>query len=285
MATVNWEWTLLATTLDMGSSHRVARRGAAAFTSLNSGVDDAPGSPPIWMPGQKSAAPDAYLDAQGRQFIFAFWHVRGGTTGGMSVGSSILPIRDGFSIPVGADGNTKATAYYVYDFGSGPGPNAIFLDAFDQDTGFFAEDFVTVSPWDPILYSKANNGYIDTQTDITGTEPPTLTAFNPGAREFSHWIEIKNLTFPANSGPKVGRPQKTDISEVTPGCRLVAFAVYTSTQAGLQFPGYYPGIYDIWWRIPTRGGLVPGPPDPLGPWLQQLVVETIKHELGKLTPK
>src|SRR5215470_6642913 len=151
MVKVHWEWKILATTAVGGSSsHRVARRGTSAIASpvegSSSGDDNASLSMMTWSwtpsTGPSGAkAPPKVHDAAGNAYVFAFWHLRAGTTFGFPLGSSVLPNPGGFSVPVGEDGNAEATAYYVWDFGSGGGPNAVCIDAFDVEFGFIPDDF------------------------------------------------------------------------------------------------------------------------------------------------
>jgi hypothetical protein len=73
-------------------------------------------------------------------------------------------------------GVDRATAYFVWDFGGGHGPNGVYLDAFDDDTGeFLPDDFVTVNPDDPSQTRTiaANNGLLMTE----GIEESTIDAY------------------------------------------------------------------------------------------------------------
>jgi len=281
MPTVHWNWALLTTTSIGGASHRVARRGSSAIVpptgEISSGDNDANANASgwTWTPTNGAQAKPALMDASGKRYVFAFWSVKGGATGGMPVGSSIVNNRQGFSVPVGADNNASATAYYVWDFGpSGPGPNAVCIDAFDQDSGFIADDFVNVYPddgkphYDPTsLYAKANDGLLITDppnADITRAE--TLTAFDVPGRRFQYWLEVEALTFPATNGPTLNG---TDAS-IMPSCVLVAFGIYASTPF-IRIPRLPDhGIYNPWWWIETHGGLTPpGPLGPEGPWMRE----------------
>ena len=287
MATINWQWGLLTTSSGNGS-HRVARKGSSAIsppTAIgSSGVDNASmsGTGFSWTPSPSAAAPAVLTDAGGNNYVFAFWSIQGGTTGGAPIGSSVVNANSGFSVPVGSDNNAKAIAYYVWDFGTGGGPNVVLLDAFDQDTGFFPDDFVNVSPEDgrahtdpASLYWRANDGLLYTdppgagvQADITKNE--RVTAFDVGSRQFKFWLEIKALTFPTNNGPSVNG---TDLN-IMPSCRLVAFAVYaTVPRVPIPIPREY--LYNPWWWIETHGGLVPPGPPP--PWRQMtnLIMATL----------
>ncbi|MDB6065421.1 MAG: hypothetical protein JWR26_1629 [Pedosphaera sp.] len=276
MATVNWQWGLL-TTGSGNASHRVARRGTSAIsppTALgSSGVDNASPSSGgwSWTPSPSAEAPAKLTDANGKSYIFAFWSVQGGTSSAIPVGSSIVNNPGSFSVPVGADNNAKAIAYYVWDFGVSGGANAVLIDAFDQNAGFLTEDFVNVSPEDGLahtdpksLYWRANDGLLITDppnADITQKE--TITAFDIAGRKFNYWLEIKALTSPGVNGPSVNG---TDL-HVMSSCVLVAFAVYSTLppQPPGILPRYY--LYNPWWMVETHGGLTPGgPPGPFGPW-------------------
>lgn len=277
MVNVQWEWRLLSTTYG-SSSHRVARRGTSATTPPanpnHSGIDGA--TPALsgwsWTPSRSAEAPATLQDGSGRSYVFAFWSVQGGTNGGNPVGSSLSPSPRGFSVPVGSDGNAQAVAHYVWDFGNGGGGNAVYIDAFDQDTGFFPEDFVNVSPEDgkshsdpQSLYWKANDGYLNTDTDVTQNE--TITAFDVGQRKFKYWLEVTALTFPSPNGPGV---QGTDLS-IMPACRMVAFAVYGTVATGPVLPPNIERGTRVWVShgvmIDGPGIIIgPGGVEPVGPW-------------------
>lgn len=277
MAAVAWEWTLLMTTSAGGGSHRVARKGPSAFSppavAGYSGVDFAPGP---WGPSSTSTPPPTLLGPDGNTYVFAFWNVRAGTTGGVAVDSSVVNSRTGFSVPVGADGNAKAIAFYVWNFGGGEGPNAVLIDALDSATGFIPDDFVNVFPEDGIahsdvnsLYWKANDGYLNTDTDLKVREKiSALDLVGPPWRRFVNWVEVTQLTFPNPNGPTVNNADVT----VMPGCVFVAFAVYSTPPPPDAFvvPTYE--IYDVWWWIKTRGGKVPPIPPwgPGDPYMQQI---------------
>jgi hypothetical protein len=283
MTSVNWAWKLLLTTSAGNGSHRVARRiaqgdPAVGFPTIagHSGTDTVTGSPPSWSP---QTLPPLKVSDGTLNYDFAFWSVFGGSTGGVPIGGTVSRDR-GVTAAVGEDGNANATAYYVWDFGSGPGANAVLIDAFDKDTGFIPDPFVDVIPDDGLghtdkksLWWKANDGYLKTEdpgADITRDE--TLRAFDTtesAQRRFIRWMEIEGLTSPTQNGPTISG---NDLA-VMPACRVVAFAVYESlAKQPMKIPDV-PRTGGIWvspgvmvdaggWGIPFGGG----PPVPIGPW-------------------
>ncbi len=103
-------------------------------------------------------SPPSMRDSSARGFRFAFWSCLVQTSEGPRWGCTVDPRP---SIP----GVEQATAYFVWDFGGGPGEHGIYLDAFNEDTGeFLPDDFVTVNPDDreQTRTTAANNGLLMT---------------------------------------------------------------------------------------------------------------------------
>lgn len=126
------------------------------------------------------------------------------------------------------------------------------------------------------LTTEANNGYIDTTTEIAqGSPPPAITVTARDllpAEKFGYWLywpNVSPLFFgpDPNFRPTVGTPNPHDIV-VHYNDVVVAIALYNEVkQPPFVLPRY--AIYDPWWYIKTHGGLTPpGPPDPF-PWLQE----------------
>jgi hypothetical protein len=123
--------------------------------------------------------PGERLGVNDRAFRFAFWSYQGvsGRWGRVLDRRPELP------------DVVKATAYFVWDLGSGPGPHGVYLDAFHTDTGQFLPDpFVSVAPDDDDTRTPAaNNGLLMTEA----IEETTVTAHTRLPRDydlsFSSW--------------------------------------------------------------------------------------------------
>jgi hypothetical protein len=257
IASVNWQYVLL-TGGGSSSSHRVARRTAAGSspTTVNSGVD-------LPSAGWSRAAPSEIFNvADNRRYIFAFWSIvgRDPTTGDAAGSVQGNPANASFT---GGTWTVTATAYYVWAFGPGSGDNALLIDAFDIDQGgFIPDDFVDASP-DPggALTLAANDGYIDTDTQITAATTIAARDSLP-AKQFAYWLPISSLTYAAmqTSPPTIGSPNSHDIV-IHPHDIVVAFAFYNDVRPRVGVIAREPNIYDIWWWIKTHGGTGPDNPE------------------------
>lgn len=177
-----------------------------------------------------------------------FWSV----TDGMS-GQVLSPVA--FDQPVGLFPLT-ITGWYFPTSGPGGinGQSAILDDAFSANLGRFIDDtFVDVTS-DPTLTNDANViGIVPT------AEAETLEAKNSvtsTTEPFSQWI--------LNDGPM---PVAATTLHVEKGASGIAVAVYQQPQSIVRRIPHEYGLYNPWWWIETRGGLVP--PGPPQPWLRE----------------
>ena len=212
--------------------------------------------------------------ADGHDYILAFWSY---TAVDMLTGqraAQLLPpgpvVNDSHS---GGLWNVTYKGYYVWNFGQGPGDNALLIDAFDIDLGdFIADDFVDATPdQNGKLTGAANNGYIDTTTDIAQGQALTVAARDllPSHRKFAYWFNVPSLlySYDQNAPATVGAPDAHDIV-VHYNDVVVAFAMYNELPRGRIPLVVEPPIYDPWWWIKTHGGLID--PSPPSPWEREL---------------
>ena len=284
MITVRWQHVVLAAASFSG--HRIARvlsRAGASYPVAASGTYADAGFSWVSRVGQ-GAALDSYQH-EILAYIFAFWSVSYRSVAGVEgvPGGLVSPDRQQVGVTIASSPNTMwiadATAWYVWDFGGGPGEIGIYLDAFDVANGFFLpDDFVTASP-DSSITSGANDGLIPTSgpdnrinSDQIITADPTLEAFV--TRDFQFWLAIDLLTFPAAGDP--GSPELSKdrsgvlVHPIPEGVILVAFAIYglralaadlsvTAIQAQHAILGMTDGGL---WVVP-RGPVPPAPgPEP-----------------------
>lgn len=266
---VTWQYLILGDS--SGSGYRVKRRiGGMPPPILDGRTETINGD--SW----DRVAPNA-LVYQGRTYVLAFWSVVGQDTlspqreAHLEFGPIASSSHPGAANMGGGAWTVLAKAFYVWDFGSGPGDHAVLIDAFDIELGdFIPDDFVSVSPDDPAgtLSLDANNGYVDTTTQIQTGAPITITAFDAVRpnKTFAYWRAVPSLTHsgsPNEGPPTIGVPHPREIVAHQNDI-VVAFAFYHSTPLQPRPPRHYE-IYDPWWWIPTHGGLTP--PDPIDPWL------------------
>jgi hypothetical protein len=263
MLTVNWKHVLL--TGGALGGHRVKRPGGGSPPLVIAQGTDT-GVVRDGLEHWKHDAPLSIIDpSDNKRYVFAFWSRKASP-----VPSLFEPIVTGRSIDTQCDPSVRidveATAWYVWDFGSGPGSHAIFFDAFDVDLGdFIADDFVDVTPDDAkrSLTTIANdNGTVS--TDPIPSPEITVTARHElrGAikKSFSRWFEIDVLT---HSDPGPPEPiVKDDRIVAHANDIVVAIAFYTEPRA-IPLPDYR--IFNPWWWFETAGGRLPhvpiGPPD------------------------
>ena len=150
----------------------------------------------------------------------------------------------------------------------------MLIDAFDIQAGdFFADDFVDATP-DPgnTLTPAANDGYIDTTTQIQQGTPLTVAARDTlFGKQFGYWGPIDSLLPSADAAnpPTVGSPDIHDIV-AHHSDQVVAFAFYNEVSSRFPRPGDY-RRYNPWWWLETLGGLVPPPPrDPVRTQLENV---------------
>src|SRR5437773_8820731 len=120
MSYVNWQYIVL----DHGqyTGYRVARRRTQPFVPDAQGQDQTIGTPPGW-----NAHAPATLQHQGDTYNFAFWFLAGGVFGGQPLPPRVIGTPN-FYDAVGEDSGTVATAYYMWNFGTGGGDNGAYLD-------------------------------------------------------------------------------------------------------------------------------------------------------------
>lgn len=263
IAAVSWQYVIMD--ISAATGYRAKRRlGGAPYPVPNSGIDSPMAN--NWI----SAPAPATIPYGGRDFILAFWSL---TAHDLITGESAAQIQLGNfanDSHVGGVWIVTAKAYYVWNFGHGPGDNAVLIDAFDIELGdFIPDDFVDVTPdQGGALTAAANNGYIDTTTQIPKGATETIKARDrlPG-KKFGYWVPIGSLLYSNDpmAPATVGMPDIHDIvahyNDV-----VIAFAFYNEVEQAIGRP-QSPVLYNPWWWIETHGGLVP--PGPPGPWLRE----------------
>lgn len=282
ITTVDWQYILLNGDPTVG--YRVKRRkGGSLPPAVGSGTDTPMSDNWVSAP----APPLIHYAPDNRDYVFVFWSLVAHDAQSLQSAAQIQPGTVANDSHTGGQWTITAKAYYVWNFGVGGGDNALLIDAFDVQAGdFFPDDFVDVNP-DPkgTLTVEANNGYIDTTTEIAQGQPPpliTVTArdFLP-AKQFGYWLYWPNISplfyaFDPMSPPTVGTPNAHDIV-VHYNDVVVAIALYDEVkQPVIVPPREY--LYNPWWWIETHGGLVPpGPPDP---WLREFGAAVMLAEVA-----
>jgi hypothetical protein len=224
--------------------------------------------------------------SENRDYVFAFWSI---TAFDSESQQSSAQIQNGITANDSHQGGTwsiSANAFYIWNFGEGGGDNAILIDAFDVQAGdFIADDFVNVTPdQNGKLTTEANNGYIDTSTDILPGLPIAVSARDSiYAKQFGYWINIPSLLYSndPNSPATVGSPNSHDIvahyNDV-----VVAFAFYNEVihaplVASRPVQLYIPRWRDWWGPVVSR---LMGEP-----WRRELVgVLTLSDAAGEVSP-
>ena len=262
---VDWQYILL--TADPGG-YRVKRRTSGPPPLVGSGTDTPMSDNWVSLP----APPQIHYVPDNKDYIFAFWSLTAHDSQSLQGSAQIQTATTANDSHSGGLWTISAKAYYVWNFGAGPGDNALLIDAFDVQAGdFIPDDFVDAAP-DPNgkLTIEANNGYIDTSTEIAQGAALKVTARDTiPTKKFAYWLNIAPLMFSAD--PKnpatVGSPDPHDIvvhlSDI-----VVAFAFYNEVKQSLRIPPGSEYLYNPWWWIETLGGLVP--PPPRDPWAQEL---------------
>lgn len=268
----DWEYVLLD--VDMAGVFRVKRQAVNPNQfPLPSGSDPVMGN--FWS---RTASPTFSIvppNQPQKTFKFAFWSITAQDilTGQRSAHIAGLTASDSHSN--GGQWLIKAKAFFVYDFGTGPGDHGVFVDAFDVQAGdFIGDDFVDVVP-DPngSLTVSANNGFLNTTTQVGAGATVKVVArdFLPPNKQFGWWVSVSELLhsedplLPASISNREIVAHHNDI--------VVAFAFYNELEPVLTTPPVPPANYNWWWYYETRGGLVPSrvPPVPGEPWLPQFV--------------
>lgn len=264
MLTVHWQDIVL--TAGTYSGHRVARVTGhpADMVIMNSGTDHDTGC--HWArtaPDHYDYPPDAPPDQKNR-YVFAFMSVTFRSASGGSPGGTIFNRTAELDLPCPGQWTAEARAWYVWNFGGGPGDNGVYIDAFDVIAGnFIPDDFVDVSPdRTGTLTDAANDGFID--TDLL-TETEVITArerLERGFLRFSSWLTVDSLTWPPDEGPTIEDSRIT----VHKSDRIVAFAFYYEGESRIAVQPITPVL--VWALTDAGWQLVPyspwGPP-PVGP--------------------
>ena len=271
--TVNWQFILLNANDPMG--YRVKRRTTGPPPLAGAGTDMPMADNWVSAP----APPQIHYIPDNRDYVFVFWSLNAADPISHQSAAQIQTGNIANDSHMGGQWTINAKAYYVWNFGAGPGDNVLEIDAFDIQAGdFIPDDFVDASP-DPggALTVKANNGIIDTTTDIPGPPAP-LPAGSPAppslkvsardtlpAKKFGYWLYWPNisplfLSYYSNPPATVGTPNPHDIV-VHHNDIVVAIAFYNEVQQSLSVP-LREYLYNPWWWLETRGGLVPPPPPP-----------------------
>lgn len=281
ITTVTWQYILLNG--DTTTGFRVKRRTGGPPPLVGSGTD----TPMLdnWV--STPAPPQIHYVPDNKDYIFAFWSLTAYDSQSMQRAAQIQTGTTANDSHTGGVWTVSAKAYYVWNFGQGAGDNAILIDAFDIQAGdFIPDDFVDVTPdQNGKLTGEANNGYIDTSTDIAqGTSIIVAARDTIHAKTFGYWLNISSLLYSAD--PKapatVGSPNPRDIVAHYNDI-VVAFAFYNEVKQ----PPFIPPreyLYNPWWWIETLGGLVP--PPPRDPWLQQILATIgLANAAQKVSPQ
>lgn len=224
-----------------------------------------------------NAAPPKFTLANGEVYIFAFWSVIGADSlspqreAHLDFGRNASSSHPGDAAMGGGSWIITAKAFYVRDIGLGGGNHAVLIDAFDVQAGdFIADDFVDVVPDDnkKSLTKDANNGYIDTTTQIAAGKELKITARQmlPTAKKFAYWQEVPSQVISANPllPATVGAPDPHDIV-AHPNDIIVAFAFYDEVPPQVIGPIILHTFPNILWR-----GIQYDAPRPIGwPWTRE----------------
>jgi hypothetical protein len=284
IATVNWQYVIMDVSAAVGWRAKRRQGGAPYPISASGAVTPMSNN---WISGP---AP-AHISYNGRNFIFAFWSLsaQDAMTGQSS--AQIQPFNVANDSHAGGVWTVSAKAFYAYDWTGGGGGNGgggvVLIDAFDIQLGdFIPDDFVDVSPdQGGLLTIAANNGMIDTGTQIAQGTPETITARDSiPTRRFGYWFPLAALLKSGNPNtpPTVGTTDPHDI--VAHHDDLVIAVAFYNEVHDIRFgPPRVPNNYNPWWWIETHGGLVPpGPPDP---WLIELsVAVTLAQAAARVSP-
>jgi hypothetical protein len=288
ITTVTWQYILLQ--WDSTNGYRVKRRIAGPPPVVGGGTDTPMANNWVSTP----APPQIHYIPDNRDYVFVFWSLTAIDTQSMQSEFQIQPGLVANDSHIGGQWAITAKAYYYWNFGQGGGDNALLIDAFDLQAGdFIPDDFVDASP-DPTgtLTTEANNGYINTTTEIAqGAPPPALTVIArdiiPG-KQFAYWLYWPGIaplfySYDPQAPARVGAPNSHDIV-IHYNDVVVAIAIYAEVSGPVRVPPREPGIYDWWWWITTRGGLVPPGPPP--PWLREFeVAQTLADLANRVAPR
>jgi len=275
MLTVHWQHIILdESVFATYHTHRVARaqdRARAAgvagdpFPVVNQSPPPGLPFPSSWSPvsARDGLAPATY-PYDGLNYDFGFWSLV--ASGAPLLYSDIHGRTPPPTVTLsGVNVILHATAYYVWDFGGGTGPNAAYIDAFDATLGeYIPDDFVDVAPDDEAqtLTIAANDGYLD--TDNITTE--IIKARSPVGRisqyQFEYWSPLGGVSAPADVPDPPGAEIIVHNADV-----LRALAIYETEPPAVLQP--ISPILPILTVVPTDAGLALVPigtgPEPVGP--------------------
>jgi hypothetical protein len=284
--TVEWKHVLLdPLVFQRYGTYRVARvpGGVNAFPTPVGGEGRWASGSRYWSPSLAGFAPPQYEypdpafepePKRRRTFNFRFWSLTEQQNGIDTTRRSIRGTND-FNASYGAgDILIKATAFYYWDFGSGPGGHAVYVDAFNETKQeFIPDDFVDVIPDNEkgSLTREANNGRLDTEP----IEKPgvVIRARNPTGDnlipmyQFNTWTNEQDLS---RFGPEtVPIIEGADI-RVHQGSVISALAHYAEISPQIPVIDWPLGAWLILGKpvdgsiiVIPRGG---GGPTPVGPW-------------------
>lgn len=279
---VNWQYIILR--WPSGGVYRVKKRTDGPPPVPDTGMDTPMGN--SWT---RVAPPDRMYN--GERYVFAFWSITGQDISG---GAGVATVEGSKTANLSVTGGAwvlNAKAYYVHEIGIGGGNHGVFIDAFDIQAGdFIADDFVDVSPDDAMktLTVSANNGFIDTSTQIAAGAAVTIKARDPlpTAKTFAYWLELPSLLVSANPATPatIGAPTSRDIVAHRNDI-IYSFAYYNELPLQVMVPPRRPEIYDPLWWLKTHWGLTPPGPDPL-PWMKQFIgAVSLADAANRVEPK
>jgi len=275
MITVNWQYIIINN--DASTGYRIARRKPGQpLPVVDSGqaTNGEPASGGMWNqsappvinyppnPPNKPTPPIPYT--------FAFWSVLAQQTDAPFL---VIPLifdtgTLGNFNPSAGDWILTAKAWYRWAPGSGPGQEAVEIDAFDQTSlDWMPDDFVDVTPDDKskTLTLAANNGYIDSSVQIKPGNPITIRARenvgSPVIKQFADWLPAWVGIHDTNNPSTVGSPDQRNIVAQSSD-DIIAYAFYTNLA---YVPKEVPVKFDpLWWlKQLGLGPHIPNPSDPI----------------------
>jgi len=169
ITTVNWQYILLDGNASIG--YRAKRRKTGSLPPTVKLGTDAPMSD-NWV--SSPAPPLIHYAPDNKDYIFAFWSLTAHDAQSLQSAAQIQSGNIANDSHIGGQWTISAKAYYVWNFGIGNGDNDLLIDAFDVQLGDLIEDdFVDVIPdANGRLTAEANNGLIDTSSEIDAAKPP-----------------------------------------------------------------------------------------------------------------
>jgi hypothetical protein len=288
---VAWKYVIL--TRDASGSYRVKKRTGGAPPVYEMGIDTPSGD--YWT---SSSTPPSILYSDERRYNFFFWSLIARNTADPTLNSAQVQFVPNANMTLtGGPWSMIATAYYVYDFGSGTGDNVVVVDAYDIQLGdFIPDDFVKVSPDTkglPLTTQANQLGFIDTSKQIPQGRDKQGQDLSINikaddilpAKQFAYWQGCQDPAFffanDKNSPPLIGTPP-ADRHDIIAHYYdiVVAYAFYNETPPQVTVPPNL-SLYNFWWWFETHFGLVLPGPTPV--WRQQLLSAAILIETARKT--